>query len=93
MLIISLTACNASQHAKEVISDVQTEHVTEAESDISEVVEENRQTNPADAESTAEKPEETESSEDSKPEATESSKDGKSEVTDEAAPKPRHSGA
>lgn len=84
MLIISLTACNASQQAKEVISDVQTEHVTEAESDISEVVEENRQTNPADAESTAEKPEATESSEDSKPEATESSKDSKSEVTDEA---------
>lgn len=83
ILVACLTACNATADAQKELSDVQTEHVAETETETFETAEENRQTDPADAESTEEQPEATDSSEDSKPEATDSSDDDKSEVTGE----------
>lgn len=95
ILVACLTACNASADVQKEHSDVQTEHVAEAEAETFETTEANGQTGPVDEESTAEQPEATEPSEDSKseatnspegdkPEATNSSDDDKSEVTGEA---------
>ena len=68
ILVVCLTACNASTDVKKEHSDVQTEHVAEAEAETFETAEESERTDSADAESTAQQ------------EATTLSEDDKQEV-------------